>query len=191
MYAVMLCAFPNCPFSLLSQVFSFSSALLTAHELFGVSHRCIFFCHPPCPHQKKTLFSSQKHLKRPRIHQPYLSLHTSSSFFFPELLCHMLSIFFLADITFVKLEKKTKQKKRQNSLKALSNLADSSAFALPQVGEFTVNPQCERFSEGTLRHAAQKLHFPRCTGLETTGLLSCSGSCVVIDSSAPLVARAP
>lgn len=108
LYAAMFCAFPNCPFSLLSQVFSFSSALLTAHELFGVSHRCIFFCHPPlsAPKKKKKV-ALRKHLKRPRIHQPYLSLHTSSSFFFPELLCHTLSVFFLADVTFVKLKKKT------------------------------------------------------------------------------------
>lgn len=68
----ILC-FSKLSFSLLSQVFSLSSALLTAHELFGVSHRYIFFCRPLST--PKT-FPQKKQLKRPRIHQPYLSLHT-------------------------------------------------------------------------------------------------------------------
>lgn len=125
--------------------------------------------------------------KAPKAPKDTSALSVSSHFFFFffswTFVSHAFSFLF-GQRYFCKIEKK-------NFLKALSNLADSSAFELPQVGEFTVNPHCERFSKGTLRHAAQKLHFPRCTGLKTTGLLSCSGSCVVIDSSAPLVARAP
>lgn len=64
--------FPNCPvfFFFLSQVFCLSSALLTANQLFGVSHRCIFFC-SPVPKQNPF------HLKEPkrRIHQTCISSH--------------------------------------------------------------------------------------------------------------------
>lgn len=95
-FVMYVSCFSKLSFSLLSQVFSLSSALLTAHELFGVSHSCIFFL-SPLVHSKK----KQKHfLKSPRIHQPYLSLH---AFFFLNfcVICFQFPAFFVA--TFVNL----------------------------------------------------------------------------------------
>lgn len=138
-----------------------------------VFHLDASFCVTPCPHQKCFL---RKHLKRPRIHQLYLSLHTS--FFFPlELLYHLLSLscfFFFS-----------------GWLLSKSTLFLSKGFIYNlQVREFT---EFERFSKGTFKWTSQKKKksFVSTTGLETAVLLLCCGSCVVIDSSALLVATAP
>lgn len=80
-----------------------------------------------CPHQKCFL---RKHLKRPRIHQPYLSLHTS--FFSPwTFVSHAFNFcLFFGGVTFV-----------NSFLKSLSNLVDSSVIELHSVRVYMVNPQ--------------------------------------------------
>lgn len=97
----VLC-FSKLSFSLLSQVFSFSSALLTAHELFGVSHRCIFFCHPLST--PKTL--PQKAPKAPKETSALsVSTHLTLFFFFSLnfcVTCFQLSAIFFGD--FCKIE---------------------------------------------------------------------------------------
>lgn len=83
------CAFLS-SFSLLSQVFSLSSTLLTPPPQWCFTLMRLFFSVTFCPHQKCLL---RKHSNAPpRMHQPCLSLHTS--FFFSSLPlplnCHML-----------------------------------------------------------------------------------------------------
>ena len=97
----MLICFSKLSFSLLSQVFPLSSALLTAHELIGVSPRCVFLCHP----LSTPKMSPQKAPKAPKDTS---TLSVSSHLFFSPLnyciTCFhfpAFSIFFW--VTFVKM----------------------------------------------------------------------------------------
>lgn len=133
----MLICFSKLSFSLLSQVFPLSSALLTAHELIGVSPRCVFLCHP----LSTPKMSPQKAPKAPKDTS---TLSVSSHLFFSPLnyciTCFhfpAFSIFFW--VTFVKM----------NSL-----FFSSKGFIyIRQVREFT---ELESFSKGTFKRKSPK-----------------------------------
>lgn len=181
------CAFSKLSFSLLSQVFSLSSALLTAHKLFGVSHVYIFFCHP-CPYTKKTV-SSEKHPKSPRISLICLVTLLLFFSFFPlnfYVMCFRFPAFLGGDVTLWIW-----------SLYLI--LMDSCGFWAVTRERFYIKPSLWSWEilrrtlqlcspkKNCISHAA----FVCSTNIQTAGLLSCFGSCIVIDLSAPLVAMAP